>query len=105
MKGLLASKGVVAGDKQIGQCLASVQPYYHHRRLTKTESETNPHLYFAEYFGHKLHIDQNEKLCMFGVTHFCAIDGYSGKLVRMISMPVKNPCEIYTHLMRLVYYS
>ena len=100
MKGLLASKGVVAGEKQIGRSLAMVQPQYHYRRLTKTESEMNSHMYFAEYFGHKLHIDQNEKMVMFGVTHICAIDGFSSKIVAMISMPVKNCCEIYSHLMR-----
>ncbi len=31
-----------------------------------------------EYFGH---IDQNEKLIRFGVTHVAASDGYSGKLL------------------------
>ena len=100
MKGLLASQGIVAGEKQIGNNLAIVQPEYHHRRLTKTEAETNPHLYSAQYFGHKLHIDQNEKLVMFGVTHICAIDAYSRKIVGMVSMPVKNCCEIYNHVMR-----
>ncbi|WAQ94000.1 hypothetical protein MAR_006471, partial [Mya arenaria] len=30
----------------------------------------NPIPYFAEYFGHKLHTDQNEKLAMFGATHY-----------------------------------
>ena len=34
---------------------------------------------------------------MFGVTHACAIDGYSGKIVGFITMPVKNNIEIYTH--------
>nr|XP_020461071.1 uncharacterized protein LOC109963123 isoform X2 [Monopterus albus] len=30
--------------------------------------------------GHKLHLDQNEKLVMFGVTHVLAIDGFSKKI-------------------------
>ena len=30
----------------------------------------------AEYVGHKLHVDQNEKMVMFGVTHVMAIDGF-----------------------------
>lgn len=100
MKGLLASRGVIAGDKQIGRSLATVQPAYLKRRLTRTESETNPHMYYAEYFGHKLHVDQNEKLVMFGVTHICAIDGFSSKIVGLVSMPVKNCCEIYSQMMR-----
>ena len=33
--------------------------------------------YQAAYSGHKLHMDQNEKLAMFGVTHVVAIDGFS----------------------------
>lgn len=46
------------------------------------------------YFGEKLHIDQNEKMVMFGVTHVCAVDGYSGKIVGFVSMPVKNNREV-----------
>ena len=45
------------------------------------EQQTNPIPYQAEYFGHKLHLDQNEKLAMYGVTHVCAIDGYSAKVI------------------------
>uniref|UniRef100_A0A1X7TBU0 Uncharacterized protein n=1 Tax=Amphimedon queenslandica TaxID=400682 RepID=A0A1X7TBU0_AMPQE len=32
-------------------------------------------------FGHKLHLDQKEKLVMFGVTHVLGVDGYSGLIV------------------------
>ena len=60
----------------------------------------NPQPYRAACFGEKLHIYQNEKLVMFGVTHICAVDGYSGKIVQFISMPVKNPVQIYQHLFR-----
>ena len=58
----------------------------------------NPIPYFAECFGHKLHMDQNEKLAMFGITHVLAIDGYSGKIVGSTSMPVKNNLLIYTKM-------
>ena len=51
-----------------------------------------------ENFGEKLHMDQNEKLVMFGVTHVCAIDVYSGKIVEFESMPVKNNVEINSHM-------
>ena len=47
---------------------------------------------------------QNEKLVMYGVTHMCAIDGFSGKVVGFISMPIKNTVEIYSHLFRYVEY-
>ena len=63
-----------------------------------TARHTNPVPYYAEYFGHKLHIDQNEKLVMYGVTHICAVDGYSSKIVGFVTMPIKNNLEIYAHL-------
>ena len=36
-------------------------------------------MYEAHHFGDKLHLDQNEKLVMYGVTEVLAIDGYSRK--------------------------
>ena len=45
-------------------------------------------------------MDQNEKLVMFGVTHVCAIDVYSGKIVGFESMPVENNVEITSHMFR-----
>lgn len=61
---------------------------------------TNPIPYEAEYFGHKLHIDQNEKLVMFGVTHVIAVDGFSGKIVAYTTMSVKNNLKIYEDIYR-----
>jgi len=58
--------------------------------------------YHAEYFGHKLHMDQNEKLVMFGVVHVLAVDGYSSKIVAWNSMPVKNNLTIYDTVYRYV---
>jgi hypothetical protein len=75
-------------------------PIYHARRCSKTEVQLNPKPYLALYAGHKLHIDQNEKLVMYGVTHICAIDGYSGKIVAFCSMPIKNNVQIYSTLFR-----
>jgi hypothetical protein len=60
----------------------------------------NPVPYNATYFGEKLHVDQNEKLINFGVTHVCAVDGFSSKIVGFISMPVKNNIIIYKDLYR-----
>ena len=34
-------------------------------------------IYQVRFFGEKLHMDQNEKCVMFGVTHVVAVDGYS----------------------------
>ena len=51
----------------------------------------NPIPYYAQYYGHKLHVDQNEKLVRYGVTHVAAA---GGKLINIITMPIKNPIVI-----------
>lgn len=58
--------------------------------------------YQAAYFGQKLHMDQNEKMAMYGVTYVVAIDGYSGKIVANSIMPVKNNLVIYDEVYRWV---
>lgn len=98
MTGLLASEGVRACQLRVGQSLQRVNPGHHQRRLTRTYRLTNPVSYRSEYFGEKLHIDQNEKLVMFGVTHVCAVDGHSGRIVGFVTMPIKNNITIYSSL-------
>ena len=100
MTGLLASQGLRVSEPRVGEALSRQHPGYHHARRTATARQMNPVPYRANYFGHKLHIDQNEKFVTFGVTHVCAIDGYSGKIVEFISMPIKNNVEIFTNLFR-----
>lgn len=102
MVGVLASQGIRAGSQRVGQSLARVNPTYHARRTTRTERQTNPIPYSSKYFGHKAHIDQNEKLILFGVTHVCAVDGYSGMIVGFATFPVKNNALVYEHLYRSV---
>ena len=73
-------------------------PDHHRQRSTCVRNQLNPVPYYASYFGEKLHIDQNEKLVMFGVTHVCAVDEYSGMVVGFVTMPVKNNVTIYKDL-------
>ena len=47
-------------------------------------------------------MDQNEKIAMYGVTHVCATDGYSGRVVSHALMAVKNNLLIYEHVFRCV---
>ncbi|KAL7380022.1 hypothetical protein ABVT39_010110 [Epinephelus coioides] len=54
--------------------------------------------YYAAYMGHKLHMDQNEKMAMFGVTYILAIDGYNGKLVDHAIMPKKKTTSSYMRM-------
>ncbi len=76
----------------------SVDPTNHVNRSTLTYFQTNPSPYSAKHFGHKIHIDQNEKMIMFGVTHVVAIDGYSGKIVANVMMPIKNCVAVYENV-------
>lgn len=99
MTGLLKSQDIVVSETRVGESLQRVNPGYHCKRKESTSRMFNPVPYHADYFGHKVHIDQSEKLVMYGVTHICAIDGFSGKIV-VITTPVKNCVEIYSHLFR-----
>ena len=87
MTGLLSSEGIHVSEQRVGESLQRVNPTYNHARWTNTAQHVNPVPYRA---GHKLHVDQNEKLVMFGVTHICGIDGYSRKIVRLVTMPIKK---------------
>ena len=60
---------------RVGEGLRRVNATNHQQRQMITYMQINPTLYRADYFGEKLHIDQNEKHVMFEVTHVGAIDG------------------------------
>ena len=78
MKGYLAQKyKVKISKKKVAGALKTVAPNYHARRQTDTAREINTIPYKADYFGHKLHVDQNEKLEIYGAVHVGAIDGHS----------------------------
>ena len=95
MTGLLAAQGIRACQLRVGRSLQRVDPGHHHHRRSRAHRLTNPVSYHSNYFGEKLHVDQNEKLVMFGVTHVCAVDGHSGKIVSFSTMPIKNNITIY----------
>ena len=102
MKGFLESHvgKTVASQTRIGKSLARVSPLYHQQRLQGAERQTNPSPYYAEYYGHKLNMDQNEKLVMYGVTHVCCIDGYSRYIPACSCMSKKNNFIIYNEIFR-----
>ncbi|XP_062504950.1 uncharacterized protein LOC134181698 [Corticium candelabrum] len=72
MKGYLQAGGLRVGDKRIGRILRQVAPGYHGRR---------------QQLAHR-------------TTHVLAIDGYSGFILGLITMPVKNNLIIYNQLFR-----
>ena len=78
MKGYLAQKYKVnISQKRLADVLKAVAPNYHVRRQTDTARQTNIIPYRADYFGHKLYVDQNKKLEMYGVVHVVATGGHS----------------------------
>ena len=57
-------------------------------------------MFSADYFGHNLDLDQNEKLVMYGVTHVVVIDGRSHFVVAASKLPIKNKIVYYGLLYR-----
>ena len=100
MTGVLSSKGIEVCEQKVGQSLKRLDPVSQSRREETAGRSLNPKCYSADYFGHKVHLDQNEKLAMFGVTHVMARDGYSGMIVAISTMPVKNNLIIYDEIFR-----
>ena len=100
MQGLLRSHGIEVSQSRIAGALRRVAPILYRARRIDIYRMLNPILYNASYFGQKLHLDQNEKIVMYGVTHILAVDGYSRKIVGLITLPVKNAIAIYDLLLR-----
>ena len=82
MTGLLRSKGIYVSEGKVRQSLKRLDPAYHQIRHETAGRLLNPKCYNADYFGHEVHLDRNEKLKVFGVTHEMTRDGYA--------MPVKG---------------
>ena len=95
MRGYLMSKGFRISEKNIASALKSVDPDSYDAHRNNTLDRTNPVPYQPLYLGHKLHLDQIEKLISFGVTSVMARNGYSGKIISYGVMLIKNNIAIY----------
>ena len=89
MHGLLRSLGFRVSQSRVSRSMQRVALVQHRFRQSNVHQLLNPPIYRANYYGDKLHLDQNEKCVMFGVTHVLAIDGYSRKIVGFITIPKK----------------
>ena len=76
LTGLLRSEGIIIGEQRVRSSMRRITPTYIKQGRQHTYRQLKPTPYYAEYCGHKMHIDQNEKLVRFGVTHVAASDGY-----------------------------
>lgn len=100
LTGSLRAQGYNFGERVVRRSLVDVSPFYVTRRRIGVERLFNPHKYYAEYPGHKFHMDQNEKLTEFGVTEVIGSDGFSGKILAYAIMPIKNNLLIYDNVYR-----
>lgn len=100
LQGLLRSCGVYVSQRRVAASLQRVAPLEYASRHFTTHRLLNPVSYRADHFGEKLHLDQNEKVAMFGVTHVLAVDGYSRKIVGFITVPKKNSAVVYDLLFK-----
>lgn len=100
MHGLLASQGIHVSQSRVAAVMEQIAPIQYLSRRHNVQRMLNPFPYYATYYGEKLHLDQNEKCKMFGVTHVVAIDGFSRKIVGFVTIPKKNPIFIYDVLFR-----
>ena len=63
MKGYIeATKGIRVSERKLKQVLPAIAPVGHYARQTSSLERSNPAIYSARYFDHKVHLDQNEKL-------------------------------------------
>ena len=86
--------------RRVAASMQRVAPLEYARRCHITHRLPNPVPYYAHHFGKKLHLDQYEKVAMFGVTHILAVDGYSRKVVGFVTVPKNNSLVVYDLLFR-----
>ena len=80
MTSRLRSMGVSIAERKVRNALQKICPSTQADRFMQAGRSFNPKVYKADYFEHKLHLDQSEKLVMYGVTHVVASDGYFGMI-------------------------
>ena len=100
MPGSLRSMGVSIWERKVRDALKKICPSTQAERCMQTGRLFNPKVYKADYFGHKLHVDHNEKLVMYDVTHVVARDGYSGMITGYTTMAIKSNLTIHEKMFR-----
>ena len=103
LKGYIKSKNnKTISQRRISAALKHVAPLHQQARNSNIARMLSPIPYRADYFGHKLHLDQTEKLVMHGVTHVITVDSHSRFVVATKCMAIKNNKVVYSEVYRLV---
>ena len=92
--------GVSISKRKVGNALKTICPRTQAERCMQAERSFNPKVYKADYFGHKLLVDQNEKLVMYVESYVVARDGYSRMITGYITMAIKSNLTIYEKMFR-----
>ena len=100
MTGRLRSMGVSKSERKVGNALKKICPSTQAERRIQARRLFNPKVYKEDYFGHKLHVDQHEKLVMYGVIHVVVRDGCSGMITGYTTMIIKRNLAIYKKMFR-----
>ena len=100
---VIRDAGVRVDRKRVAESLKRVKAVTQEIQRQNIIDRDNPIIYDALYFGKILHLDQNEKLGMFGVTYVTALDVYSGKIVAGVTTPRKNNLVVYERIYRYKY--
>ena len=102
LTGTLRAQGIQACEVRVRAAMMLADPVNYARRQVDIARRFNPVPYNAQYFGHKLHIDLNEKLIHYGCIVVGAIDGFSGMVVSLFTIHRKNCIDLnkmYTEIL------
>ena len=95
-----APRGFTVSQSRIGVTLRNAFPLQHSVRRHTLGRALNPIPYRGDFYGQKIHFDQNEKLVTYGIVHIAAVDRHSRNIVGFYTMPRKNPITIYNNIFR-----
>ena len=95
LTGTLRSAGINVAEYRVAQAMIIADPENHLLRVQDGQKRFNPVPYNAKYFGHKLHVDLNEKLVDYNCLIIGCIDGYCGFLLEIICIHRKNCLDVY----------
>ena len=104
MTGRLRNMGVSISEKEVGNVLKKICSSTQAGSCMQAGRSFNPRVCKADYFGHKLHVDQNEKLVIYGVTHVVARDGYCGMITGYTTMALKSNLTVYGKMFRQLHF-